>query len=384
MLGNCEHPRIVLEYGPIIGISEYGEIGTILRTDKWVHFPRSCSVVWMYLDTFWCTNRNRKHGIFLLRSFAFFCVVLRSFALFCVVLRCSVVLRSFAFFFAFFCFLPDVALCTKETNAPPLHKRSTPRCFNLKTTIFQRSRMPMMLKSVRKNTVLPPSKKKNNPRLLVKTWFNRSNWSTVWCPKASWKRGPEEEEKNVWWWKCTKKFEPKSWRSLHIFINWGVPTNATDTVSWSECLPFPLCPLVWFVSVPQLTLTIGSFPCIVNTTGKVRLVGQTLWSVTIVFLWSSLIFFFFWTICLFIYFRSIEQILFEQLGTSHRWVLGHWQHGSRRQWIGQWGRHRDSHWRSYGVNGESRISEYCVFKNSFFKKCMCHFDTDTRTFFKNK
>ena len=34
MLGNCEHPRIVLEYGPIIGISEYGEIGTILRTDK--------------------------------------------------------------------------------------------------------------------------------------------------------------------------------------------------------------------------------------------------------------------------------------------------------------------------------------------------------------
>ena len=136
----------------------------------------------MYLDTFWCTNRNRKHGIFLLRclrsfalfyvllrSFAFLCVLVRSFALFCVVLRCSVVLRSFAFFFAFFCFLPDVALCTKETNAPPLHKRSTPRCFNLKTTIFQRSRMPMMLKSVRKNTVLPPSKKKNNPRLLVKT-----------------------------------------------------------------------------------------------------------------------------------------------------------------------------------------------------------------------
>jgi hypothetical protein len=34
LLGNCEDPRILLEYGPIIGISEYGEIGEILRTDK--------------------------------------------------------------------------------------------------------------------------------------------------------------------------------------------------------------------------------------------------------------------------------------------------------------------------------------------------------------
>ena len=34
LLGNCEHPKIILEYGPVIGISEYGDIGTILRTDK--------------------------------------------------------------------------------------------------------------------------------------------------------------------------------------------------------------------------------------------------------------------------------------------------------------------------------------------------------------
>ena len=33
MLGNCEHPRLIIEYGPLIGMSEYGDIGSILRTD---------------------------------------------------------------------------------------------------------------------------------------------------------------------------------------------------------------------------------------------------------------------------------------------------------------------------------------------------------------
>ena len=34
LLGNCKHPKILLEYGPVIGLSEYGEIGEVLRTDK--------------------------------------------------------------------------------------------------------------------------------------------------------------------------------------------------------------------------------------------------------------------------------------------------------------------------------------------------------------